>query len=60
MFRKIKSDADRQQLCFEKWQMLLNFGKCMCLHMGHGNEDAQYTMGGNVLKCNTTVKEKDF
>ena len=30
----------------EKWQMLFNFGKCKCLHTGHGNEDAQYTMGG--------------
>ena len=34
------------------------FGKCKCLHIGHGNEDAQYTMGGIVL--NTTVKEKDL
>ena len=42
----------------EKWQMLFNFGKCKCLHTGHGNEDAQYTMGGTVL--NTTVKEKDL
>ena len=25
---------------------------------GHGDEDAQYTMGGTVL--NTTVKEKDL
>ena len=33
--------------------MLFNFGNCKCLHTGHGNEDAQYTMG--VL--NTTVKE---
>ena len=32
----------------EKWQMLFNFGKCKCLHTGHGNEDAQYTMGGTV------------
>ena len=38
----------------EKWQMLFNFGKCKCLHTGHGNEDAQYTMGGTVL--NTTLK----
>ena len=34
--------------------MLFNFGKCKCLHTGHGNEDAQYTMGGTVL--NTTLK----
>ena len=38
--------------------MLFNFGKCKCLHTGHGNEDAQYTMGGTVL--NTTVKEEDL
>ena len=37
---------------------MLNFGKCKCLHPGHGNEDAQYTMGGTVL--NITVKEKDL
>ena len=40
----------------EKWQMLFNFGRCKCLHSGHGNEDAQYRMGGTVL--NTTLKEK--
>ena len=38
--------------------MLFIFGKCKCLHSGHGNEDAQYTMGGTVL--NTTLKEKDL
>ena len=50
VFRKIKSDADRHHLQVdptkltewsEKWQMLFNFGKCKCLHTGHGNEDAQ-------------------
>ena len=67
VFRKIKSDADRQHLqdylnklieWSEKWQMLFNFGKCKCLHTGHGNEDAQYTMGGTVL--NITLKETDL
>ena len=67
VFRKIKSDADRQHLqddlnklteWSEKWQMLFNFGKCKCLHTGHGNVNEQYTMGGTVL--NTTVKEKDL
>ena len=66
-FRKIKSDADRQKLQddliklseWSEWlQMLLNFGKCKCLHTGHGNEDAQYATGGTAL--NTTVKEKDL
>ena len=36
--------------------MLFNFGKCKCLHTGHGNEDAKNTMSGTVL--NTTIKEK--
>ena len=38
--------------------MLFNFEKCKCLHTGHGNEDAQYTMSGTIL--NTTLKEKDL
>ena len=38
--------------------MMFNFGKCKCLHTGHGNENAQYTMGDTVL--NTTLKEKDL
>ena len=67
VFRKFKSDADRQQLqddlnkitaWYEKWLELFTFGKCKCLHTEHGNKDAQYTMGGTVL--NTTVKEKDL
>ena len=42
------SDDDKQHLqndlkklvkWSEKWQMLLNFGKCKCLHTGHGNVD---------------------
>jgi len=65
VFRKIKSDADRQHLrddlnklteWSEKWQMLFNFGKCKCLHTGHGIEDVQYTISGTVLI--TTLKEK--
>ena len=40
------SDDDKQHLqndlkklvkWSEKWQMLFNFGKCKCLHTGHGN-----------------------
>ena len=63
VFRKIKSDADRQHLQDDlnkliEWSEKFNFGKCKCLHTGHGNEDAQYTMGGTVL--NTTLKEKDL
>ena len=38
--------------------MLFNYRKCKCLHSGHGNENAQYTIGDSIL--NTTVKENDF
>ena len=46
VFRKVKSEADRQQLqddlnklteLSEKRQMLFNVGKCKCLHTGQGN-----------------------
>ena len=37
--------------------MLLNFGKCKCLHTGYGNLDVNYNIGDIVL--GTTVK-KDF
>ena len=38
--------------------MLFNFGKCKCLHTGHGNFDVNYKLGDNVL--GTTIKEKDL
>ena len=66
VFRKVNTDGDKQHLqnnidklvkCSEKWQMLLNYGKCKCLHTGHGNVYKKYIMGDTVV-C-TTVKEKD-
>ena len=49
LFRKVYTDGDKQQHLqndldrlvkwSEKWQMLLNFGKCKSLHTGHGNLD---------------------
>ena len=58
VFRKNKSDADRQQLqndlnklteWSENQQVLFNYGKCKCLHSGHENEDAQNTMDDLIL-----------
>ena len=46
VFRTVKTDADKETLqddltklvkWSEKWQMLLNFGKCECIDIGHGN-----------------------
>ena len=67
LFRKVNTDGDKQHLqkdldrlvkWSEKWQMLFNFGKCKCLHTGHGNLDVNYKMGDTVL--GTTAKEKDL
>ena len=38
--------------------MLFNFGKCKCIHIGHGNMDKEYKMGGAVL--GRTTHEKDL
>ena len=65
LFRKVNTDGDKQHLqndldrlvkWSEKWQMLFNFGKCKCLHTGHGNLNVNYKMGDTVL--GTTVKQK--
>ena len=34
-------------------QMLFNFAKCKCTHIGHGNMEEEYKMGDAVL-CRTT------
>ena len=67
VFRKVTNDTDKQSLqddldklvkWSEKWQMLLNFGKCKCLRIGHGNMDEEYKMGDAVLA--RTTQERDF
>ena len=45
----LQNDLDRLVKWSEKWQMLFNFGKCKCLHTGHGNIDVNSTMGDTVL-----------
>ena len=51
VFRKVTNDTDKQSLqddldklvkWSEKWQMLLNFVMCKCIHIGHGNMDEEY------------------
>ena len=65
MFRRVNTKSDQQHLqndlekCVkwsEKSQMLFNFGKCKCLHTGHGNLDVNYKMGDTVLSI--TEKRK--
>ena len=67
VFRKITNVTDKQSLqddldklvkWSEKWQMLFNFGKCKCIHIGHGNMDKEYKMVNAVL--GRTTQEKDL
>ena len=54
--RKLQDDIDKLFRWSEKWQILFNFGKCKCLHLGPGNTGMNYEMGGTILS--KTVKEK--
>ena len=56
--KNLKDDIYKLVKWSEKWQMLFNFGKCKCLHIGPGNTGMHYEMGGTILS--TTVKEKDL
>ena len=67
LFRKTNENGDKQKLqdyidnlvrWSEKWQMLVYFGKCKCLHTEPGNTGINYEMGGTILS--KTVKEKDL
>ena len=53
--KKIQDDIDKLVKWSEKWQMLFNCGKCICLHVGPGNTGVNYEMGGTILS--KTVKE---
>ena len=37
--------------------MLLNFGKCKCIHIGHGSMDEEYKIGDAVRGRITQDKE---
>ena len=54
VFRKVTNGTDKQRLqddldklvkWSEKRQMLFNFGKCKCIHIGYGNMDEENDLG---------------
>ena len=47
--QNLQDDIDKLVKWSEKWQMLFNFGKCKCLHIGPGNASMNYEMGGTIL-----------
>ena len=44
--QSLQDDLDELVKWSEKRQMLFNFGKYKCIHIGHGNMDEGYKMGG--------------
>ena len=56
--QNLQDDIDKLVKWSEIWQMLFNFGKCKCLHIGPGNTSMTYEMGGTILSI--TEKEKDL
>ena len=47
--QSLQDDLDKLVKWSEKWQVLLNFGKCKCIHIEHGKMDEEYKMGDAVL-----------
>ena len=69
VFRKVTNVTDKQSLqddldkfvkWSEKWQMLFNFGKCKCIHIGHGNMNEDYKIGIIKWVLGRTTQEKDL
>ena len=67
IFRKVTNVTDKQSLqddldklvkWSEKWQMLFNFGKCKCIHIGHRNMDEEYKIVDGEL--GRTTQEKNL
>ena len=55
--KSLQDDLDKLVKWSEKLQTLLNFGKCKCIHIGHGHMDEEYKMGVTVLGRTTQAKD---
>ena len=56
------AETDGTTAIVKKYKQLVgfSFGKCKCLHTGHGSLGVIYEMGDTVLCTSTTTKEKDL
>ena len=45
----LQSDLDSMYNWSQKWQMSFNTSKCKCLHIGYNNNEANYSIGGEVV-----------
>ena len=58
----LQEDINNLLVWTDKWQMEFNRGKCKVLHVGRGNPQFSYTMGGYAPAgqvLDTTKEEKD-
>ena len=53
--QSLQDDLDKLVEWSEKWQMLYYFGKCKCIHIGHGNMNEEY-----MYVLGRTKQEKDL
>ena len=56
--QSLQGDLDKLVKWSEKWQMLKHFGKCKCIHTGHGNMGEEYKIWYAVL--DRTTQERDL
>src|SRR6218665_2458910 len=54
----LQEDLRRMFRWSQDWQMLFNLEKCSVMHMGKGNKELSYVMGGKVLKV--SEEERDL
>src|SRR6218665_515014 len=54
----LREDLRRMFIWSQDWQMLFNLEKCSVMHMGKGNKELSYVMGGKVLKV--SEEERDL
>src|SRR6218665_4059181 len=60
MIRKriiLREDVRRMFRWSQDWQMLFNLEKCSVMHIGKGNQELSYEMGGKVLKVSEEERE---
>ena len=54
----LQADLDALVMWSDVWQLPFNEGKCRIMHMGHANQNHQYTLRG--LPMSDTLVEKDL
>ena len=54
----LQEDLNKLYHWSEEWQMLFNLDKCKCIHIGHGNNNKEFRLGGQEI--NIVDQDKDL